>query len=171
MTDIAELRKRKEPLNLAIVYVDPDLFIEHFMGWLEITAFITAQRAGEAQVPPDGLTPALSAEQLQSPGVQKVANDALAAFCMTAALKGDNAAVDKVEAALTERMGKEFPGAFGFVAFSFENRQSTDAGGFCRAGWQQTAHRRHSAAPAAREGELEHGLALLREGAKFELHP
>jgi hypothetical protein len=39
MTDIAELRKRKEPLNLAIVYVDPDLFIEHFLGWLEITAF------------------------------------------------------------------------------------------------------------------------------------
>jgi len=54
MTDIVELRKRKEPLNLAIVYVDPDLFIEHFMGWLEITAFITALRAGEAQVPTDG---------------------------------------------------------------------------------------------------------------------
>ncbi len=117
MTDIVELRKRKEPLNLAIVYVDPDLFIEHFMGWLEITAFITAQRAGEAQVPPDGVTPALSEAQLQSPGVQKVANDAVAAFCMTAALKGDIAAVDKVEAALVERLGKEYPGAFALWHF------------------------------------------------------
>ena len=71
MTDIVELRKRKEPLNLAIVYVDPDLFIEHFMGWLEITAFITALRAGEAQVPPDGVTPKLSEEQLQSPASRK----------------------------------------------------------------------------------------------------
>ena len=49
MTDLAELKKRKQPLNLAIVYVDPDAFVANFMGWLEITAFITAQRAGEAQ--------------------------------------------------------------------------------------------------------------------------
>ena len=47
MTDIAELKKRKVPLNLAIVHVDPDAFIANFMGWLEITAFITAQQAGE----------------------------------------------------------------------------------------------------------------------------
>ena len=49
MTDLAELKKRKQPLNLAIVYVDPDAFVANFMGWLEITAFITAQRA------PDGV--------------------------------------------------------------------------------------------------------------------
>ena len=31
MTDMAELKKRKEALNLAIVYVDPDAFIANFM--------------------------------------------------------------------------------------------------------------------------------------------
>jgi hypothetical protein len=36
---------------------------------------------------------------------------------MTAALKGDKAAVDKVEAALVESMGKEFPGSFGLWHF------------------------------------------------------
>ena len=65
MTDMEELKKRKMPLNLAIVHVDPDAFIEHFMGWLEITAFITAQRAGEADIPADGITPKLTPEKLQ----------------------------------------------------------------------------------------------------------
>ena len=63
MTDMAELKKRKEPLNLAIVHVDPDAFIANLMGWLEITAFITAQRAGEAEIPADGITPKLPAEK------------------------------------------------------------------------------------------------------------
>ena len=57
MTDMAELKTRKVPLNLAIVHVDPDAFIANFMGWLEITAFITAQQAGEALVPAGGETP------------------------------------------------------------------------------------------------------------------
>src|SRR6266568_8653655 len=52
MTHMAELKTRKVPLNLAIVHVDPDAFIASFMGWLEITAFITAQQAGEAVVSP-----------------------------------------------------------------------------------------------------------------------
>ncbi|VTZ52044.1 conserved hypothetical protein [Methylocella tundrae] len=117
MTDMAELKKRKEPLNLAIVHVDPDAFITHLMGWLEITAFITAQRAGQAEAPADGITPRLSAEQLKTTGVQNVGNDAIFAFCMTAALKGDKAAVDKVEAALAERMGEEFPGSFALSYF------------------------------------------------------
>ncbi len=62
MTDMNELRKRKEPLNLAIVYVDPDAFVANLMGWLEITAFISAQRLGEADAPADGATPTLSAD-------------------------------------------------------------------------------------------------------------
>ena len=117
MTDMAELKKRKEPLNLAIVFVDPDAFVANFMGWLEITAFITALRAGEAQVPADGQTPTLSPAQLNNGAVHNVGNDAIFAFCMTAALQGDGAAVDKVEAALTEQMGKEFPGSFGLWHF------------------------------------------------------
>lgn len=111
MTDMVELRKRKEPLNLAIVYVDPDAFIAHIMGWLEITAFISAQRLGEAQVPADGLTPKLTPEALRKGSVHEIGNDALFAFCMTAALKGDKAAVDTVEAGLRESMDKDFPGS------------------------------------------------------------
>jgi hypothetical protein len=117
MTDIEELRKRKEPLNLAIVHVDPDAFIANLTGWLEITAFISAQRAGEAEIPADGITPKLPPEKLRNGTVHNVGNDAIIAFCMTAAMKGDKAAVDKVEAALVENMGKEFPGSFGLWHF------------------------------------------------------
>ncbi|MFY9657474.1 MAG: hypothetical protein WAK01_12990 [Methylocystis sp.] len=111
MTDMAELQARKKPINLAIVHVDPDAFIAHFGGWLEITSFITALRAGEAVVPAGGVTPKLDASRLDSDAVKSVGNDAIFAFCMTAALKADKAAVDKVEAALVESYGKEFPGA------------------------------------------------------------
>lgn len=117
MTDMAELKKRKEPLNLAIVHVDPDAFIANLRGWLEITAFITAQRAGEAEIPADGITPKLPPEKLRNGAVHNVGNDAIFAFCMTAAMKGDKAAVDKVEAALVESMGKDFPGSFGLWHF------------------------------------------------------
>lgn len=117
MTDMDELKKRKMPLNLAIVHVDPDAFIAHYLGWLEITAFITAFRAGEAQLPADGLTPKLTPEKLKSGGVHTVGNDAIFAFCMTASLKADKPAVDKVEAALIESLGKEFPGSFGLWHF------------------------------------------------------
>ncbi len=111
MTDMAELQARKKPLNLAVVYVDPEAFVAHFTGWLEITSFITALRAGEAVPPADGVTPKLDASRLGSDAVKGVGNDAVFAFCMTAALKADKAAVDKVEEALVESYGKEFPGS------------------------------------------------------------
>jgi len=114
---MAELKKRREPLNLAIVHVDPDAFIANLRGWLEITAFITAQRAGEAEIPADGITPKLPPEKLRNGAVHNVGNDAIFAFCMTAAMKGDKVAVDKVEAALVESMGKDFPGSFGLWHF------------------------------------------------------
>jgi hypothetical protein len=117
MTDMEELKRRKVPLNLAIVHANPEAFIANFMGWLEITAFITAQRAGEAEVPADGLTPKLSPQQLQRGAVHDVGNDAISAFCMTAAMKADKPAVDKVEAALVQGMGKDFPGSFGLWHF------------------------------------------------------
>jgi hypothetical protein len=117
MTDMAELQRRKLPLNLAIVHVDPDAFVANFLGWLEITAFITAQRLGEAEAPANGKTPALSPDQLRKGGVHDVGNDAIFAFCMTAALAGDPGAVDKVEAALTAAMGREFPGSAGLWYF------------------------------------------------------
>lgn len=117
MTDMAELQRRKQPINLAIVHVDPDAFIASYAGWLEITNFITLQRAGEAQVPADGVTPALAPADLKRAKVHDIGNDAMFAFCMTAALKGDKAAVDKVEAAFVDSMGKEFPGSFGLWHF------------------------------------------------------
>lgn len=117
MTDMQELRNRKIPLNLAIVHVDPEAFVANYMGWLEITSFISAQRAGDAEVPADGKTPALTDAQLKGGLVHQVGNDAMFAFCMTAALKGNSAAVDEVETALVERMGKEFPGNFGLWHF------------------------------------------------------
>jgi hypothetical protein len=117
MADIAELRARKMPLNLAIVHVDPDAFVANFMGWLEITAFVAAQQAGEAAVPAGGGIPKLSPQQLRKGGVHDVGNDAMFAFCMTAAMKSDKAAVDKVEVALVESMGKGFPGSSGLWHF------------------------------------------------------
>jgi hypothetical protein len=117
MTDMAELQKRKQPLNLAIVYVDPDAFIANYMGWLEITTFITALRAGDVTVPADGVTPKLTDQQLKGSAAVNYGGDALFSFFMTAALKGDKAATDKVEAALVESMGKDFPGATSLWSF------------------------------------------------------
>lgn len=117
MTDMAELKKRKVPLNLAIVHVDPEAFIANLMGWLEITACIAAQQAGEAVPAPGAEIPKLSPQQLRKSGVHDIGNDAMFAFCMTAAMKADQAAVDEVEAALVESMGKEFPGSSGLWHF------------------------------------------------------
>ena len=117
MTDMAELGKRKQPLNLAIVHVDAEAFIANFLGWLEITAFIRALRAGEAAVPADGATPKLTAQQLKGGGAADVGADALFAFCMTAALKGDKTAVDRVESGLADSLGQEFPGSFALWNF------------------------------------------------------
>jgi len=101
MTDMAELQARKRPINLAVVHVDPDAFVSHFTGWLEITSFITALRAGEAVRPADGVTPKLDASRLRSDTVNGVGNDAVFAFCMAAALKADKAAVDNLKVQLS----------------------------------------------------------------------
>jgi len=120
MTDTNELVKRKQPLNLAIVHVDPDAFVAHYLPWLEITAFLTAQRLGEASVPADGITPALTPQQLAGGAVHKIGDDTMTAFCMTAAMKSDMAAVDAVEAALRDSLGADFPGSFGLWNFRGE---------------------------------------------------
>jgi hypothetical protein len=121
MTDLTELRKRKELLNRAILDVDPDMFAANFLGWLEITSFIGAQRAGRAEIPGDGATPALSATQSASASVERVAKDALMAVGISAALKGGKAAVGRVEAELQERLGSGFPGASSLQSFSATN--------------------------------------------------
>jgi hypothetical protein len=118
MTDTAELVKRKKAINMGVVFADPDVFLSHFAGWLEITAFISAARAGEATPPADGVTPPLNAAQLKSGSVGAVAHDAIFAFCMAAALKGDRAALNKVREALIARYGDDFPGAPAFWSFT-----------------------------------------------------
>lgn len=117
MTDMAELAKRKTPLNLSIVHVEADAFLDNFGPWLDIAALILAIREGEAQAPADGLTPVLSERDWASARVHKIANDTVFAFCMTAALKGDGAAVDRIEAGLKQRMGAEYPGNFALWHF------------------------------------------------------
>lgn len=121
MTDMAELQRRKKLINLAIVYVDPDAFIANYVPWLEITTFITALRAGDVQAPADGVTPTLTPQQMKGGVAANYGNDAVFAFCMTAALKGDKAAVDKVETALAESLGKDFPGSVAFWGFRSAN--------------------------------------------------
>lgn len=117
MTDMAELQRRKQPLNLAIVHVDPQEFLAHYRGWLEITHFIKAQSIGEAVTPADGVMPPLTPELLRNGGVHDIGNDTVFAFCMAAALKGDKAAVDRIEAGLLDQMGPVFPGSFALWHF------------------------------------------------------
>ncbi|MCI4677133.1 hypothetical protein K9U39_12790 [Rhodoblastus acidophilus] len=117
MTDNAELIRRKQAINLAVVHTDAEAFVAAFPGWLEITAFISALRAGTAEPPADGVTPKLTPQQLKSGGVLHVARDALFSFCMTASLKGDKAAIDKVDAGLKQLYGDDFPGAVALWSF------------------------------------------------------
>jgi hypothetical protein len=46
MTDTAELVRRKQAINLAVVHSDAQAFVAAFPAWLEITAFISARREG-----------------------------------------------------------------------------------------------------------------------------
>jgi hypothetical protein len=116
MLDTTELAKRKKAINMGVVFADAEVFLAHFEPWLEITAFISAQRAGEA-APGEGAVPRLSARQVNSGGVGAVAGDAIFAFCMAAALKGDRAAVTRVKQALAAKYGEDFPGAPAFWSF------------------------------------------------------
>ncbi|MGE4482776.1 hypothetical protein [Acidocella sp.] len=117
MTNMTELAKRKQPLNLAIVYVDAEAFLEYYLPWLEITAFLSAYRAGQVEMPAKGVTPALTARQLAGGIAHQIGDDTLIAFCMNAATKGDKAAVERVEAGLREKFGTDFPGHAGLWHF------------------------------------------------------
>jgi hypothetical protein len=114
---VAEYKKRKQPINLAIVYVDPDAFVSSFPGWLEITHYVTALKAGEVSVSEDGAPPKLSPQELRGGVAAKYARDAIFAFCMTAALGGDKPAVEKIETGLKESLGEDFPGSVALWPF------------------------------------------------------
>jgi hypothetical protein len=118
-----EVIRRKQPMNEAVLKVDPALFNASLMGWLEITAFVMAQRAGKAQPNPDGSVPALTKADLNLSSVQGIANDSVFAFCISAALRGDGDAVKEMEKGLTAQYGENFPGYFALWHF----RQEGDA--------------------------------------------
>ncbi len=120
MTDMTELARRKQPLNLSIVHVDPESFLDHYLPWLEITAFLSAHRAGQVAMPEDGVTPALTPQQLEGGAAHQIGDDTLVAFCMTAALEGNGPAVERVETGLRDAFGKDFPGNAGLWSFRGE---------------------------------------------------
>jgi hypothetical protein len=109
---MSELAARKAPLNLAIVHGDPAAFVTHFLPWLEITTFVATESGGG-----EGAPPGLTARQLAGGRAHEIGNDTLFSFCMTAALRGDGAAVDQVETALVTTLGKDFPGNVGLWHF------------------------------------------------------
>jgi hypothetical protein len=63
------------------------------------------------------VTPPLTERELGNGGVHKIGNGTVVAFCVTAAMKGNGEAVDKVEVALIESMGQEFSGSYGLSYF------------------------------------------------------
>lgn len=115
--ELEELKRRKRLLNLAIVHVEPEVFAANFLGWLEVVTWVTAMRAGEVAATTDGAIPPLSAEQLRGGNVANTGNDAMFAFCTTAALQGNKAALDKVDSVLVESLGPQYPGSFALGNF------------------------------------------------------
>jgi hypothetical protein len=115
-----EVLRRKAPMNLSIIEVDPSLFSSSLTGWLEITSYVMAQRAGKVQPTADGSVPPLSKSDLNTTNVKNVADDSIFAFGIAAAMKADKAAFDKVERDLVAQYGENFPGSFAFWHFKQE---------------------------------------------------
>ncbi len=112
-----DVASRKAPMNEAIVKVDPHLFNESLGGWLEITNYIMGQRAGRIKATEDGSVPPLSKSDLNLSGVQTIANDSVFAFCITASMAHDAAAIAIVEKGLQEKYGENYPGSFALWHF------------------------------------------------------
>lgn len=115
-----ELVQRKTPMNIAITEVDPSLFVESLIPWLEVTSYITADRNGKAPPLVDGKLPPLSKSDLNTTTCKKVADDAVFSFSIASSLSADKAAFDKVERDLTAAYGENFPGSFAFWHFKQE---------------------------------------------------
>jgi hypothetical protein len=118
-----EVIRRKEPMNAAISQGDPMLFTKHYMGWLEVTAYVMAQRAGKVQPTADGSVPELPKRDWVLGGVQTIGNDSCFAFGISTAIRGDKESFDLMESTLLEQMGENFPGSFAIWHF----RQECDA--------------------------------------------
>ncbi len=104
---MSDVKQRKDWMNSAITLVDPASFAEHLVGWLEATAYLRAR--SEAATSKDQIL-SLSAADFDKAPVRAVADDAVFAFCIAAALNADRPAVEKLESLLAERFGQNFPG-------------------------------------------------------------
>jgi len=111
MTDV---KQRKEQMNAAILQLDPGLFADHLVGWLEATAYMRSRvEAAQSKDPIAALgsaIPQFTSADLGQPQLRGVADDAVFAFCIVAALRADAAAVDRLDVLLPERFGADFPG-------------------------------------------------------------
>ncbi len=109
-----DVKQRKESMNTAVVQLEPDVFSNHLAAWLEATAYLRSRNEATTGSDPiaalGGAIPQFSAKDFDDEKLRSVADDAVFAFCIIAALKADGAAVDRLETALTERFGSNFPG-------------------------------------------------------------
>ena len=108
---MSEVMQRKERINAAITSHDPSAFSRHLMGWLEATAYLRVlpnlKKLGLGQGP----IPALSGADMHEESIRVVADDAVMAFCMSAGLARDKAALDALHAQLTKQLGPLYPGS------------------------------------------------------------
>jgi hypothetical protein len=104
-------------MNKAIVDVDADLFLASLGGWLEITNYIMGQKAGRIKATEDGSVPPLSKSDYNLSSVQTIANDSLFSFCIAASMIHNGNAISKVETALTQQYGENYPGSFALWHF------------------------------------------------------
>jgi hypothetical protein len=129
MTDV---KQRKEWMNSAIIQLDPALFADHLVGWLEATAYMRSRaEAAQSKDPIAALgsaIPQFTSADLDQPQLRSVADDAVFAFCIAAALHANGAAADRLGALLTERFGADFPGrlAFGCCCKGIETGEALD---------------------------------------------
>jgi hypothetical protein len=111
---MSDVKQRKEKMNAAVIQLDPALFAEHLVGWLEATDYMRNRAEAAQSKDPiaalGGAIPQFSSSDLDQPRLRTVADDAVFAFCIAAALKPDPAAPERLEALLSERFGTDFPG-------------------------------------------------------------
>jgi hypothetical protein len=109
---MSDVKQRKEKINSAILELDPEQFAEDLGAWLEATSFLRSQAEAtrNSTAAPSAILP-LSSSDLALPAVRGVADDAVFAFCILAALNANAAAAEKLESALLQQFGEAFPGA------------------------------------------------------------
>jgi hypothetical protein len=109
---MSEVMQRKDRINGAIAALDASRFAAELRGWLEATAYMRAlTKLEKGAATPLGVVPRLTDADLKDAVTTSVAEDAIFAFCLAAALQQQSAALSALEAEITQRFGADFPGA------------------------------------------------------------